>query len=135
VGALDDFKAFIAQGNIVSLAVAFVIAAAFTLVVASFVTNIIMPIVGIPGHVDFSQQNVTVQGSVISYGLFINAVISFVIVAAVIFFGIVRPLAKREERKKARKAAEPPTTKDCPFCLSKIPIKATKCLYCTSSVP
>ena len=135
MGALEDFKKFIAQGNVVSIAVAFIIAAAFTLVVGSLVTNIILPVAGIPGHVDFSQRNVTVGGSVISYGLFVNAVIDFIIVALVVFFGIVRPMAKLEERRKARQAAEPPTTKDCPFCFGKIPIKATKCQFCTSTLP
>ena len=134
VAAWDEFKAFLAKGNIVSLAVAFVIGLAFAAVVSALVTDIIMPIVGIPGHADFSTFNVSVNGSSILYGAFLNAIIYFVIVAAVIFFGIVRPMAKLEARANARKAAEPPTTKDCPYCLSKIPIKATKCSACTSSV-
>ncbi len=135
MGALDDFKTFIAQGNIVSLAVAFIIATAFAAVVTALVTDIITPLVGAVVHVDFSAWRLTINGSPILFGLFINSIIFFLIVAAVIFFGIVRPMATLKKRADAKKAATPPTTKECPFCLSQVPIKATKCLFCTSALP
>lgn len=131
----QEFKDFLNRGNIIALAVAFVIGLAFSAVVTAFVTDIVTPIIGIPGKADFSSLSVTINGSSILYGLFINAIIYFVIVALFIFFGIVRPMAKMAERRKAKEAAAPPTTKDCPYCLSKIPIKATKCSACTSSLP
>lgn len=131
----QEFKDFLNRGNIISLAVAFVIGLAFSAVVTAFVTDIVTPIIGIPGKADFSSYSVNINGSAILYGAFINAVIYFLIVAAFIFFGIVRPMAKMAERRKAMEAAAPPTTKDCPYCLSKIPVKATKCSACTSSVP
>jgi len=135
MGALDDFKAFIAQGNVVSLAVAFIIATAFAAVVTALVTDIITPLVGAIVHVDFAAWRLTVNGSPILFGLFINAVIFFLIVAVVIFFGIVRPMATLKKRVDAKKAASPPTTRECPYCMSQVPIKATKCLYCTSALP
>ena len=131
----QEFKDFLNRGNIIALAVAFVIGLAFSAVVTAFVTDIVTPIIGIPGKADFSSLSVNINGSSILYGLFINAIIYFLIVAAFIFFGIVRPMAKMAERRKAKEAAAPPTTKDCPYCLSKIPIKATKCSACTSSLP
>lgn len=131
----SEFKDFLSRGNVVALAVAFVIGAAFSGVVTAFVTDIINPVIGIPGHEDFSKYNVTINGSTILYGAFINAIIAFLLVAAVIFFVIVRPMAKMAERAKAKAGAEPPTTKDCPYCLTKVPIKATKCLACASALP
>ncbi len=131
----QEFRDFLNKGNIISLAVAFVIGTAFAAVVSALVTYIINPIIGIPGHADFSTFGVTVNGSTIAYGAFINSLIYFIIVALVIFFAIVRPMAKMAERQKAKLAASPPTTKECPFCISTISIKATKCPNCTSSLP
>jgi large conductance mechanosensitive channel len=135
LGLWDDFKTFLKQGNIVALAVAFVIGLAFAAVVTAFVGDIVNPIIGIPGHKDFSNDSVTINNSTIKYGAFLNAIIAFVLVAAVIFLAIVRPMAAMEKRRKAREAAAPATTKDCPFCLSKVPIGATRCMYCTSQLP
>ena len=134
MGVWQESRDFINKGNIISLAVAFVIGTAFAAVVSALVTDIINPIIGIPGHQDFSKFSLVVNGSTILYGSFINALIYFVIVALVIFFAIVRPMAKMAERQKAKQAAAPPTTKECPFCISTIPIKATKCPNCTSSL-
>jgi large conductance mechanosensitive channel len=135
MGAWSDFKTFLAQGNIVSLAVAFIIATAFAAVVTALVDDIITPLVGIVVGVNFASWRLAIHGSAILFGLFINAVIFFLIVAAVIFFGIVRPMAQLKQRADAKKGATPPTTKECPFCLSQVPIKATKCLYCASTLP
>ena len=114
---------------------AFIIATAFAAVVTALVNDIITPAVGIALHVNFASWRLTINGSAILFGLFINAVIFFLIVAAVIFFGIVRPMAAMQKRADAKKPKADPTTKECPFCLSQIPVKATKCLYCTSTVP
>ena len=135
MGAWQDFRKFLTQGNIVALAVAFVIGLAFSAVVMGFVTDIINPIIGIPGDTNLSDLHYNVGHSTILYGSWFNTIIAFVLIAAVIFFGLVRPTAKLAERQAKRKAADPPTTRECPFCLSTIPIKATKCMYCTSDVP
>jgi len=135
MGALDEFKAFLKQGNVVALAVAFVLGLAFSAVVTSFVNNIVNPIIGIPGHADFSTYQVVVNGSAIRYGAFLNSIIAFIIVALVIFFAVVRPIARMEAWQKTRSASLPPTTKDCPYCLSTIPIKASRCGHCTSQLP
>lgn len=135
MSAWTDFKTFLAQGNIVSLAVAFVIATAFAAVVTALVNDIITPLVGIIVGVNFASWRLTIHGSAILFGLFINAVVFFIIVAAVIFFAIVRPMAALQKRQAAGKPTPAATTKECPYCLSSIPIKATKCMYCTSAVP
>ena len=118
-----EFKDFISQGNVVSLATAVVFGVAFNAIITSFITNIITPILGVPGHINVANMALTVNGSTISYGLFINAVLNFIVIAAVLFFLVIRPLSK------------PPQTKDCPYCYSKLPIKATRCAFCTSKLP
>jgi large conductance mechanosensitive channel len=135
VGAWADFKTFLVQGNIVSLAVAFIIATAFAAVVTALVDDIITPLVGVVLGVNFASWRLTVHGSAILFGLFINAVLFFLIVAAVIFFGIVRPMAAMQKRQAAKLPTPAATTKECPYCMSHIPVKATKCLYCTSTLP
>lgn len=134
MGAIDDFRTFITKGNVIDLAVAFIIGAAFTAVVTALVTDIITPIIGIAGHVDFSSWRLTINGSAILFGLFLNALIAFIIIAAVVFFALVRPIAKMEERRKAKLPPAAVTTKDCPFCFSSISIKATRCPNCTSTL-
>lgn len=134
MGAIDDFRTFITKGNVLDLAVAFIIGAAFTAVVTALVADIITPIIGIAGHVDFSSWRLTINGSAILFGLFLNSLISFIIIALVVFFALVRPIAKMEERRKAKLPAAAVTTKDCPFCFSSISIKATRCPNCTSTL-
>ena len=95
-----EFKTFILRGNVVDLAVAVVIGAAFGAVVTSLVANIITPIIGIPGKTDFSTLHFTINESVFRYGLFLNALISFVAVAAAVFFFVVKPLNVLAERRK-----------------------------------
>ena len=104
-----EFKAFIMRGNVVDLAVAVVIGAAFGAVVTSLVTNIITPIVGIPGSTDFSTLHFTIRDSVFRYGLFLNALLSFLSMAAAIFFFVVKPLNILAERRKRGETAEEDT--------------------------
>jgi large conductance mechanosensitive channel len=128
---LSEFKAFILRGNVVDLAVAVVIGAAFGALVTAFVRDFITPILAIPGKSDFSSLSFTINGSVFRYGDFINALISFVIIAAVVFFFVVKPINYLMSRRKTEAA---PATKDCPFCLSKVPVGATRCAFCTSEL-
>jgi large conductance mechanosensitive channel len=128
---LKEFKAFLIQYNVIGLAVAVVIGAGAEALVQSLVANIITPLVTIPGKVNFSQLAFHLGGSVFHYGQAINALISLVIIAFVVFFLIVRPLGKLQN--KFQNSASPTTT--CPACLSNIPLKATKCAFCTIDLP
>ena len=124
------FREFVMRGNVVDLAVAVVIGAAFGAVVKAFVDNIITPIIAaLFGKPDFSGLIFTINGSVFRYGLFINALISFLLVAAAIYYVVVVPMNKLAERR-ARGAD--PETKQCPECLSEIPHAAHKCAFCGS---
>jgi large conductance mechanosensitive channel len=146
---LQDFKAFIMRGNVIDMAVGIIIGIAFGLVVNSLVKDIIMPPIGLAlGNVDFTNLFVVLKagstpgpypslalaqaaGAVtINYGTFINAVVNLLILAAVVFFLIVRPIAKLQARKKV----EAPKTKECPYCTTSIPIKASRCPNCTSEL-
>ena len=151
---LKDFKAFIMRGNVVDMAVGIIIGAAFGPIVSSFVKDVIMPPIGLAlGKVDFANLFVVLhQGTTpgpyaslaaaqaagavsINYGTFINTIINFLIIAAVVFFFIVRPIAQMNARQKAAQpvtAPAAPTTKECPFCFTQIPVKATRCPNCTS---
>jgi large conductance mechanosensitive channel len=131
----QGFKKFLLRGNVVDLAVAVVIGAAFGAVVTSLVSNIITPLIAaIAGKPDFSGLSVTVNGSKIMYGTFLNAFISFLTIAAAIYFFIVAPLNAYTERRRRGEAPADPTTKKCPECLSEIPIAAHRCAFCTSAV-
>ncbi|MCL4341561.1 MAG: large conductance mechanosensitive channel protein MscL [Candidatus Thermoplasmatota archaeon] len=134
MGVLKDFRVFITQGNVIFLAVAIIIGLAFTAVVTAFISDIITPLLGIPGHVDFSTLTFTINGSTFYYGAFINALIAFLTIAFVVYMVLVRPISKSEERRAARKKkiSTEVTTKICQYCISTIPIKATKCPFCTS---
>ena len=128
---LKDFKSFLTRGNVVDLAVAVVIGVAFGTVVASLVENILTPIVAIPGSVNFDDLALTVGGGTIRYGRFLNDVITFVSVAAAVFFFVVRPMAALRVRQQ-RGEPDVPATKDCTDCLSTIPAAARRCAFCTS---
>lgn len=128
---MKDFKDFLTRGNVVELAVAVVIGAAFGAVITSFVENMLTPLLAIPGTTDFSDLTFTISGSTFSYGIFLNALIAFAMIAAAIFFIVVRPLNKLAERRAAEEEA---TTRDCPECKSEIAIDATRCAHCTSQV-
>jgi large conductance mechanosensitive channel len=150
---LKDFKAFITRGNVVDLAVGIIIGIAFGAIVSSFVNDVIMPPIGLGlGKIDFAnlmivlKEGATTAGpyaslaaakaagaTTINYGMFINTIINFIIIAAVVFFFVVRPITRLQAPKKAAAPAAP-TTKDCPFCVTAIPIKATRCPNCTSEL-
>ena len=132
LSVLGDFRTFISKGNVIDLAVAVVIGVAFNSMVQAFVADVITPLIGIAGKIDLSSYFFTVNGSTFLVGTFLNTVISFIILALVVFFLIVRPIAKMKERQEARKPKAEPNTKECPYCLSMVPKKATKCMYCTS---
>jgi large conductance mechanosensitive channel len=129
---LQEFKAFILRGNMLDLAVAVVIGAAFGVVIASLVANIVTPIIAIPGDApDFSSLVATVSGSRIRYGQFLNDVISFVLIAAAVFFLIIKPVNALMAGHKTEPDVTAPT-KDCPECLSSIPEGARRCAFCTA---
>jgi len=144
---LKEFKTFIMRGNVLDLAVAVIIGGVFGKIVSSLVNDVLMPPVGlVMGKVDFSSLYVNLSSNtyaslaeaqkagapVIKYGQFINTVIDFVIVSFVIFL-VVR-VANRLQRQEAASAPAAPTTKECPFCLSSVPLKATRCGHCTSEL-
>jgi large conductance mechanosensitive channel len=154
---VKDFRAFIMRGNVVDMAVGIIIGAAFGPIVSTLVNGVIMPPIGLLlGKVDFANLFVvlkegttagpyaslsaaqTAGAVVITYGAFINTVINFIIIAAVVFFCIVRPIARMNTRQKAKEAAAAapvaPATKTCPYCQSTISIKATRCPNCTSEL-
>jgi large conductance mechanosensitive channel len=141
---LKEFKEFIMRGNVLDLAIAVVIGAAFGKIIASLVDDIIMPPIGLAlGNVDFANLFVNLSGkdypsvtaakaagaATLNYGIFFNTIFSFLIIAFVIFL-LIRSYSTMQKPK----LAPAPTTKDCPYCLSPIPIKATRCAHCTSEL-
>ena len=149
---LKDFKAFIMRGNVVDMAVGIIVGAAFGAIVTSLVNDVIMPPIGLAlGNIDFSDLMLVLKegatpgpyespaaakeaGAVtLNYGAFINTLIIFLIIAAVVFFFIVRPISKLAAREKEA-APVAPTTKDCPFCYTSIPVNAKRCPNCTSEL-
>ncbi len=127
-----EFKEFIMRGNVMDLAVGVIIGGAFSAIVTSLTDDIISPILGIFGGMDFSELVANVNGAEIRYGAFITAIINFLIMAFIIFL-MVKGINKVMSLGK-KKVEEEPTTKVCPFCCSEIDIKATKCPHCTSDV-
>jgi large conductance mechanosensitive channel len=131
---LKDFKAFILRGNVLDLAVAVVLGVAFTAVITALVTDLITPLVAaIFGSHDFSSLTFTVNNSVFRYGAFLNALLAFVIIAAVLFYLVVVPANALVQRAR-REPTPDPTTKKCPECLSEIPIDARRCAFCTTQL-
>jgi len=141
---LKEFKAFLMRGNVLDLAVALVIGAAFGKIIASFVEDVLMPPIGLlMGHVDFASLYINLSGKAyaslaeakaagaptINYGAFLNTVIAFVIISAAIFM-VVKVANKMQKPAEAEV-----TTKDCPYCLISIPVGATRCGHCTSPMP
>jgi len=148
---LKDFRDFIMRGNVLDMAVGIIIGAAFGTIVTSIVSDVIMPPIGLVlGNVDFSNlfavlkqgtppgpyaslADAQTAGAVtINYGLFINTIISFLIIAVVLFF-LIRTFVHARSRLETKKEAAP-NTKECPYCLSQVPLKATKCAFCTSEL-
>lgn len=129
---LKDFKAFILRGNAIDLAVAVAIGAAFGAVVKSFTTNLITPLLALPGkNASFSNLTFKVRHSVFRYGAVIDDIIFFVLTAAVLFFLVVRPINTLMARRKTEPEVEA-TTRECPECLSSIPTGAARCAFCTT---
>ncbi|MEW2357947.1 large conductance mechanosensitive channel protein MscL [Spirillospora sp. NPDC029432] len=129
---MSGFKKFLFRGNLVELAVAVVVGAAFSGLVTAFVKSFIGPLIAlIGGEPNFDGLAFTLNGTTFPYGLFLTALISFLIVAAVVYFLVVLPMSKILERLVK---AEEATEKACPHCLSDIPVKATRCKFCTSEL-
>jgi len=148
MGMMKEFKDFAVKGNVVDMAVGIIIGAAFGTIVKSLVSDIIMPPIGmLLGNVDFSNLFLVLKGGgpfatladaqaagavTLNYGMFINTVISFLIVSFAIFMVIKN--INRLKKEEAAAPQAPPHTRDCPFCYSTIAIKATRCPHCTSEV-
>ncbi|HEX2048923.1 MAG TPA: large conductance mechanosensitive channel protein MscL [Acidimicrobiales bacterium] len=130
---LKEFKAFILRGNVVDLAIAVVIGAAFGAVVTSLVEDVFTPILAIPGETNFGDLAWDVGGGEIRYGEFINALIAFLSIAFVVFFFVVKPVNALMARRKTEPDVESTTT-DCPHCMSSIPVGASVCAFCTRDV-
>ena len=131
---IKEFREFLLRGNLLDLAVAVVIGATFTGVVTSITTNIITPLIKaiFGGKNQFGALHVTIHGSVIAYGAVLNSLLNFVIVAAVIFFLVIKPVNTLMD-KLGRTPTEDPM-RECPECLSKVPDQAARCAYCTSTL-
>ncbi|HEV2963335.1 MAG TPA: large conductance mechanosensitive channel protein MscL [Candidatus Angelobacter sp.] len=128
---LKGFKEFIMRGNVIDLAVAVVIGTAFGAVVTAFVTNVLTPLIAaIIGKPDFSALVANLNGSEIKYGLFLNALISFLLVAVAVYFTMVAPINAWKTRQARGQAPPDPTTKTCEACLEAIAIRARKCKWC-----
>jgi large conductance mechanosensitive channel len=130
---MKGFRDFLLHGNVVDLAVAVVIGVAFGAIVTAFVKDLITPLIAaIGGKPDFSALNFTINHSKFLYGDFINALIAFVIIAAVIYFLVVKPYMRLMDRFKP--AVTPAPERNCPYCTSNIPEAATRCPFCTSQL-
>lgn len=132
---MEGFKKFLLRGNVLDLAVAVVVGAAFTAVVSALVKAILTPLVGMFGGIpDFAAWVVVVNNSRFLIGEFINAIVAFVVVAAVLYFLVVVPVNRLQERQAAATPAPAPT-RPCPECLSEVPATAKRCRFCTSPLP
>ncbi len=132
---LKGFKEFVLRGNVLDLAIAVVIGAAFTNVITALVKDLITPLIGaLVGKPDFSAWVVTVNGSPFLIGDFLNAVIAFVLMAAAVYFFVVAPMNAWIARRRRGEAPSDPTTKKCPECISEVPIAARRCAFCTSAL-
>lgn len=152
MGFFKEFREFAVKGNVVDLAVGLIIGAAFGAIVKSLVDDILMPVIGLlTGRVDLGKQfivlrgpapdpgaNVTIEqarqqgGVIITYGTFLNAIVTFILVAFAVFL-LVKQINRL--RRQEKKAPADPTEKNCPYCFLSIPIKATRCGHCTSEIP
>ena len=132
---LSGFKQFILRGNVIDMAVGVVIGAAFGSVVAALTKDLLTPfIAAIVGKPDFSAVTFTIRGTLFPVGDFINAAVSFLLIAAAVYFFVVTPVNALVSRMRKAPAPADPTTKKCPECLSEIPIDAKRCAHCTQPV-
>ncbi len=138
-GFMKEFREFISRGSVMDMAVGIIIGGAFTAIVTSLVEDIINPILGLFGGMNFDQLSLNLLGEVtLNYGKFISAVINFLIMALIVFL-MMRGMNRAKELaektlKKEQQEEEAATEKDCPYCYSKIAIKATRCPHCTSEL-
>jgi large conductance mechanosensitive channel len=133
---MKGFKQFLLRGNVLDLAVAVLMGAAFGAVVTALVKDLITPLIAaIVGKPDFSAIAFTINNSKFLVGDFINAVVSFLLIAAAVYFFVVLPVNRILARMRRGEAPTDPTTKKCPECLSEVPIAARKCAFCTSALP
>jgi large conductance mechanosensitive channel len=131
---LKEFRQFILRGNLVDLAVAVVIGTAFTSVISALVADVVTPLIAaFGGQPDFSRLAFTINGSTFRYGHFLNALLAFLTVSAVVFFVVLKPVNALMSRRKVDTPVQA-TTRSCPECLSDIPVPATRCAFCTSRV-
>jgi large conductance mechanosensitive channel len=129
-----EFRQFILRGNLVDLAVAVVIGTAFAAVIAALVADLITPLIAaIGGNPDFNALSFTINGSEFRYGHFLNALLTFVLIALVVFFLVIKPVNALMEARRTGPEVEQ-TTHDCPECLSQIPVGARRCAFCTAEV-
>ncbi|MBV9227948.1 MAG: large conductance mechanosensitive channel protein MscL [Chloroflexi bacterium] len=135
LSTLSGFQKFLLRGNVVDLAVGIVIGAAFNGVIQEFVKDLITPLIGMFGGFNFPGWAPNINHSTFAVGAFLNAVISFLIIAAVVYFFVVLPFNSLHDRFEPHTEPAKPTTRDCPFCLSTVPLKATRCAYCTAQLP
>ncbi|MCJ7431925.1 MAG: large conductance mechanosensitive channel protein MscL [Anaerolineales bacterium] len=127
---LKEFKAFVMRGNVLDLAVAVIIGGAFGKIIGSLVNDVLMPLIGLVlGGINFADQSITIGAAVVKWGAFVQSLIDFLIIAFVIFM-----IAKAANATKKASPPADPTTKDCPYCFTTIPIKATRCPHCTSEL-
>ena len=130
---MSGFRKFLMRGNLIDLAVAVVIGVAFNAVVQALIADIITPLIGaLAGKPHFDKLSFTIHHSVFSYGLFLNALVSFVIIAGVVYYLVVSPMGRVMALATRKQEA---TERACPECLSQIPVAAHRCMYCTSEVP
>jgi large conductance mechanosensitive channel len=132
---IKEFRDFLLRGNVVDLAVAVVIGAAFGAVITSFVGDVLTPLLGLIGVPNFESLTLTVGSAVVAYGHFLNVLISFILIAAAIFFFVVKPMNAMEKRRQAGMEPEAATTKTCTECASTIPLAARRCPNCTQPQP
>lgn len=131
---LKEFRSFILRGNLVDLAVAVVLGAAFGAVVTALVSSLITPLIAaVGGQPDFSALDFEINGSTFKYGVFLNALIAFLVIAAVVFFFVIKPVNALMDRFKTETDVERPT-RECPACLSEIPEAARRCAFCTEEL-
>lgn len=131
---MNEFRAFILRGNVIDLAIAIVIGVAFGAVISALVKDLITPLIAAIGaQPNFADLYFTINNSKFLIGDFINVVLSFIILAAIIFFLVIKPINIMMSRRKPTDVT--PTTRECPYCLSVIPLNATRCAFCTAEVP
>jgi len=132
---MKGFKQFLLRGNVVDLAVAVVVGGAFGAVVTALVKDLLTPLIAaVAGKPDFSAIVFTVNNSKFLVGEFLNALVSFLLISAAIYFVVIMPMNAMAERRRRGQAPPDPTTKECPECLSVVPIGARRCAFCTSSL-